>query len=130
MTSYQKTAAAVGLLVAFGVPLHSTAAGEAPWRSDAAFEHHKASMQMADARGSTLSGFAVDGLPTRIPGLGTYVGGFGAVRDRGNGNYFAIDGDLARTATIDTRAAKIIQVTPEAARAACSIEHGVCVIRP
>ncbi len=45
-------------------------------------------------RQSQLS-FSTNGLPSTLSG-GTYVGGISALRVRGNGNYFAINGGLSR----------------------------------
>ncbi|MDS7598069.1 hypothetical protein [Agrobacterium tumefaciens] len=79
--------------------------------------------------------FSTDGLPSTLPG-GTYSGGIAALRIRGNGNYFAISGGLAvgngttRTALQPAPKAKIIKVNSATANAACTYEHGVCVIRP
>ncbi|TRB04798.1 hypothetical protein EXN61_17870 [Agrobacterium tumefaciens] len=79
--------------------------------------------------------FSTDGLPSTLPG-GTYVGAISALRIRGNGNYFAIDGGFAQRGAGDTTAAqlapkaKIINVHAESAGDACAYEHGVCIIRP
>ncbi|MBO0134306.1 hypothetical protein [Agrobacterium burrii] len=79
--------------------------------------------------------FSTDGLPSTLSG-GTYVGAISALRVRGNGNYFAVGGRLARNganATIGARLApkaKIINVRAETAGDACAYEHGVCIIRP
>lgn len=82
-------------------------------------------------REALLAGISVNGLPTHIPGLGTYVGAISAVRDRGNGNYFALEDGLGMAdLSIDRGAAKIIHVTPETAAANCRYEYGVCIIRP
>ena len=79
--------------------------------------------------------FSTDGLPSTLSG-GTYVGAISALRVRGNGNYFAIDGGLSRkgaavtTGTQLAPKAKIINVRAETAGDACAYEHGVCIIRP
>ncbi|WCK12838.1 hypothetical protein G6L41_011340 [Agrobacterium tumefaciens] len=85
-------------------------------------------------RQSQLS-FSTDGLPSTLSG-GTYVGGISALRVRGNGNYFAINGGLSRQgATVNMGAqlapkAKIINVRAETTGDACDYQHGVCIIRP
>lgn len=79
--------------------------------------------------------FSTDGLPSTLPG-GTYVGGISALRVRGTGNYFGVDGRLLRNGVnADRRAqlapkAKIINVRAETAGDACDYQHGVCIIRP
>ncbi len=79
--------------------------------------------------------FSTDGLPSTLPG-GTYVGAISGLRIRGNGNYFAVGGRLARNGAGVTTAAqfapkaKIINVRAETASDACAYEHGVCIIRP
>ena len=128
---------ALGAIAAVAATLASPVlANEAPWLADgthasSAFARRFSHERSARPHDTALSGFARDGLPTRIPGLGTYAGSIGAVRDRGNGNYFAIDAGLGSIGgTIDRGKARIIRVTPEAAKAACRDENGVCVIRP
>lgn len=72
-------------------------------------------------------------LPTRIAGLGTFAGGFSAVRDKGNGIYFHIEGrnDMRPVARVALPpAAKIIAVSPGEDAGGCEWEAGVCVIRP
>ena len=69
-------------------------------------------------------------LPTRIPGIGTYVGGFSAVRDKGNGIYFYIEGLEDRAPFRPAPVARIIEISDQPAGNACSWEAGVCVIRP
>ena len=69
-------------------------------------------------------------LPTQIRGIGTYVGGFSAVRDKGNGIYFYIEGSKADGPVELAPVAKIINVLDQPAGNACSWEAGVCVIRP
>lgn len=89
--------------------------------------------QMADVQGTYIvRGYEGYGLPTSIPGAGTYVGGIEAVTDVGNGNYFAIDGslDLAAQRTAARPMAKIIEVKPDEKNAGCEMQKGVCIIRP
>ena len=70
---------------------------------------------MADVQGRILpelyDGY---GLPTSLPGVGTYVGGIEAVADYGNGNYFAVDGslNLAAPGRAVRPMAKVIEVKP------------------
>lgn len=136
---YRNLGTVVGAAVvtaALVLPVSSAIATEVRWFQGGSqqppdntrrFPHHRA----AEHHGDVLFGFSLDGLPTRIPGVGTYVGAIGAVRDRGNGNYFAIQGGLdVIDAPVARGAAKIIHVTPEAAKAACREENDVCVIRP
>lgn len=65
---------------------------------------------------------------------GTYVGGFSAYYDRGNGTYFYIDRDGGYTPSPGIEivrpgpGAKLID--PHAAGDPCSMEAGVCIIRP
>ncbi len=79
--------------------------------------------------------FSTDGLPSTLPG-GTYVGAVAALRVRGNGNYFAVGGDLSGGCATVTEApqhapkAKIFTVRAETAGNACAYENGVCIIRP
>lgn len=79
--------------------------------------------------------FSTDGLLSTLSG-GTYVGAISALRVRGNGNYFAVGGRLARNGagvTMGTQLApkaKIINVRAGTAGNACAYEHGVCIIRP
>ena len=72
-----------------------------------------------------------DGLPSILPGIGTYVGAVSAVSVRGNGIYFAVDNAaLLGPTVILAPKAKIIEVDLEGDSSACSYEAGVCVIRP
>ncbi|MBB4065231.1 hypothetical protein [Gellertiella hungarica] len=69
------------------------------------------------------------GLPTIVPGLGTFAGSITALRVRGVGTYFYVEGlGSSRTPMQPTPKAKIINV--KAAKDPCSYENGVCVIRP
>ncbi|WP_149739153.1 hypothetical protein [Rhizobium sp. RU20A] len=77
-----------------------------------------------------------NGLPSVVPGIGTYTGGLSAVRIPGNGVYIQVDHNRgawprAGVPIVEKNdAAKIIHVTPSANRSACSYEAGVCVVRP
>ncbi|EKF61363.1 hypothetical protein QWE_02300 [Agrobacterium albertimagni AOL15] len=72
-----------------------------------------------------------NGLPSVIPGIGTFSGSVSGLRIKGNGVFLAIDRGL-RPQVIAYRApkAKIIEITAENPDEACSFEAGVCVIRP
>ncbi len=68
------------------------------------------------------------GLPSVIPGLGTFAGGFAAVRVKGVGNYIMVSGNRGVDAQpLLAPKARIIDVQGENA---CSYEAGVCVVRP
>lgn len=71
------------------------------------------------------------GLPSEVP-AGTYVGGVDAVYIPGNGSYYAVDGNVlgAGRSAPQQPGAKIITVTPDLEKAACTMEKGVCIIRP
>ena len=72
-----------------------------------------------------------NGLPSVIPGIGTFVGSISGIRIKGNGVFFAID-RKARPQVTAYRApkAKIIEISDENPEEACAFEAGVCVIRP
>jgi hypothetical protein len=72
-----------------------------------------------------------DGLPSVIPGIGTFAGSISGLRIKGNGVFFAIDRN-ARPKVVAYRApkAKIIEISEENHEDSCSFEAGVCVIRP
>lgn len=79
----------------------------------------------------TNPGIAGSGLPSVLPGIGTYAGSVSTVSFRGVGTYFAIDHSGRRTRTVLLAPkALIIEVDAETSDAACSYEAGVCVIRP
>lgn len=79
----------------------------------------------------TNTGISGSGLPSVLPGIGTYAGSVSAVSFRGVGTYFAIDHTGRRTRTVvPAPKALIIEVDAETSDAACSYEAGVCVIRP
>jgi hypothetical protein len=133
LVSIDAITALAATVAAFGSP---AIASEAPWLANgahapSAFIRRFSHERMAKTHGAALSGFARDGLPTRIRELGTYAGSIGAVRDRGNGNYFAIDAALGSIGgQNDHGNANFIRVKPDSAEAACREENGVCVIRP
>ncbi len=69
------------------------------------------------------------GVPTIIPGLGTYAGTVTALRVRGVGTYFYVEGFGGKQREmIPAPKAKIITV--KTSKDPCSYENGVCVIRP
>lgn len=78
-----------------------------------------------------------DGLPSVIPGVGTFSGGISAVRIKGNGIFFAGERGLMSVpeTSILQPTAKIISIDEDVAsnsflpREACEYEAGVCVIR-
>ena len=72
-----------------------------------------------------------DGLPSILPGIGTYAGAISAAGERGNGIYFSLDSaSVLRPDVILAPKAKIIVVDFEGDSPACNFEAGVCVIRP
>jgi hypothetical protein len=73
-----------------------------------------------------------NGLPSYIPGIGTYAGGIAATYIRGNGLYIAVDPGILPAGTNSPMLApkaKIIDVPEASDNSACSMERGVCVIR-
>lgn len=72
-----------------------------------------------------------DGLPSVIPGVGTFVGNLSAVRIKGNGIFIAVDRPATRrNMATPAPKAQIIEISAENEDGACSFEAGVCVIRP
>lgn len=68
------------------------------------------------------------GLPSIVPGVGTYSGAISAVQIKGVGNYFMVSGNLgADDGPVLAPKARIIEIEGDDA---CSYEAGVCVIRP
>lgn len=111
------------VLTAAAIALISTAdGGLAGERHDRGHGHYK-------SRGQAVIGS--NGLPSVIPGIGTFVGSVSGLRIKGNGVFLAIDRGL-RPQVIAYRApkAKIIEISTENPDEACSFEAGVCVIRP
>lgn len=109
------TAATIALISSTGIGL----AGDRHHRGHG---HHK-------SQGQAVIGS--NGLPSVIPGIGTFVGSVSGLRVKGNGVFLAIDRGL-RPQIIAYRApkAKIIEISAENPDEACSFEAGVCVIRP
>lgn len=117
----------LGLLSAMTVALLvSTAAQAGEWGIDGASRdgwnrHHRHNPPPSYGGGY--------GLPTIVPGLGTFAGTISALRVRGVGTYFYVEGFGGnRRDMIPAPKAKIISVETE--RDPCSYESGVCVIRP
>lgn len=76
-----------------------------------------------------------NGLPSYIPGIGTYAGSISGVRFKGNGIYFSkqvqrIYSPVSSEPQTLAPKAKIIHVNAKTIGAECSYEAGVCVIRP
>lgn len=69
------------------------------------------------------------GVPSVIPGLGTFAGSVSALRIRGHGTYFYAEGLGAEQAPA-VRVAPMAKVVDATKGPACSYEGGVCVIRP
>jgi hypothetical protein len=71
------------------------------------------------------------GLPSVIPGIGTFAGSISGLRIKGNGVFIAIDrAPIAEVVAYRAPKAKIIEISEENPDEACSFEAGVCVIRP
>ena len=103
-------------LLAFGVT--SAEAGE--------FRRHHGNGWQEGAAG-------VNGLPTHIHGIGTFAGGITATRIHGNGVYIAIAPGIGQAPAMGPAPrAKIVNVTEgqDQSNDLCSMDHGVCVIRP
>ncbi len=72
-----------------------------------------------------------NGLPSVVPGVGTFAGDLSAVRIKGNGIFMAFDRRANHRAVIvPAPKARIIEISVENEDSACSFEAGVCVIRP
>ncbi|MDH4441196.1 MAG: hypothetical protein QE284_12505 [Rhizobium sp.] len=79
----------------------------------------------------TQSVIGGDGLPSVVPGVGTFVGNLSAVRIKGNGIFIALDRRAGRgLAAAPTPKVQIIEISAENEDSACAFEAGVCVIRP
>jgi hypothetical protein len=95
----------------------------------AAGESHDRRHGHRHARGEAVIGS--NGLPSVIPGIGTFVGSISGLRIKGNGVFFAIDRSPAsKVVAYRAPKAKIIEISAENPEEACSLEAGVCVIRP
>jgi len=109
------TAATIVLISSTGI----TVAGE---RYDRGHGHY---------HGGSEAVIGSNGLPSVIPGIGTFAGSISGLRIKGNGVFFAIDRNT-KPKVVAYRApkAKIIEISAENPEEACSFEAGVCVIRP
>lgn len=96
----------------------SSLAGEHGRRHHKGFAHHDRAV---------VGG---DGLPSVVPGLGTFAGSIAAVRVNNNGIYFTSSVAARKVAPYQAPKARIIEVSQENPGSACSFEAGVCVIRP
>ncbi len=110
--------AAVALLLAGIAPLSAGDFDDAPRRHLHGRGH--------DHRQDIVGGA---GLPSVVPGIGTFAGSVSAARVRGNGIYFAVEGSRSDVVSYRPPVAKIIEVEAEMEDSACSYEAGVCVIR-
>lgn len=109
------TAATIVLISTTGITL----AGE---RYDRGHGHH---------HGRSEAVVGSNGLPSVIPGIGTFAGSISGLRIKGNGVFFAIDRNIrAKVVAYQAPKAKIIEISAENPEEACSFEAGVCVIRP
>ncbi|MFC3161907.1 hypothetical protein [Ciceribacter thiooxidans] len=80
---------------------------------------------------------AGSGLPSVLPGIGTYAGDVSALRIRGNGIYFMVGHSTYRPVPLRLAPKALIidvnaKVTADnkSLESACRYEAGVCVIRP
>lgn len=96
------------------------------WQRDRA--HAEAARPDRQRRQAPVYSGHRSGLPSILPGIGTYSGGVSALRVKGHGIYFSVD-PLART-PVRPSLAPVARIVPVAGAAACSMEAGVCVIRP
>ncbi|MEO4043770.1 hypothetical protein AAFN47_19405 [Hoeflea sp. CAU 1731] len=88
--------------------------------------------------GQAYEGSGAVGLPTRIPGIGTYAGALAGERFRGNGNYFYYQGaygyipapPAGKANTQPPQGMKIIEVGKDTPNEDCDEASGVCIIRP
>lgn len=110
--------AALALLLAGTAPLSAGEFEDAP-----RLHHHQ---RGHDHRQDIVGGA---GLPSVVPGIGTFAGSISAARVRGNGIYFAVEGSRSDVVSYRPPVAKIIEVEAEMEDSACSYEAGVCVIR-
>lgn len=95
--------------------------------NDRTYRHNRHVSSHHDG-GAVIGG---NGLPSVVPGLGTFAGSLTAVRVKGTGIYMAIEKwPVNSRNTYQPPKAKIIEIDAETGDAACSFEAGVCVIRP
>lgn len=108
----------VALASAFPILLATTAAS-AGERMSERFRHHQQSV------------IGTGGLPSVVPGVGTFAGSLSAVRIKGNGIFIAIDRRGPHHPQLaPAPKAQIIEINAENEDSACAFEAGVGVIRP
>lgn len=111
--------ASVALAIALGSTIGIAEAGEGYDRYSG--HHH--------GRSEAIIGS--NGLPSVIPGIGTFAGSISGLRIKGNGVFFAINpASGPKSIAYRPPKAKIIEISEEDADQACAYEAGVCVIRP
>ncbi len=110
-------AASAALAALFAMP---ATAGERGWGHHRPHHHHH--------RLPRFEGSMHSGLPSILPGLGTYGGAVSALRVRGHGIYFSVTGMGKKEETRPRPKATIIDVS--SAPDPCRYQAGVCVIRP
>lgn len=95
-------------------------------------ENHRSDTYGHGQRHLQRSFYGGNGLPSYIHGLGTYADSISGVRARGNGIYFAAEGQgySVSPAKEQSLRRRIIHVNSRTIGAECSYEAGVCVIRP
>lgn len=92
-------------------------------------ERHDGHHGRHHGRGEAVIGS--NGLPSVIPGIGTFAGSISGLRIKGSGVFFAIDRNTQpKVVAYRAPKAKIIEISAENPEQACSFEAGVCVIRP
>lgn len=125
MTVYRFTLAGAAAIATIAI---STASMAGDYRQHG---HHNRSHHSQSHHNRPQAVIGGNGLPSVVPGVGTFAGNIAAVRIKGNGIYFYRDG-AARPTVVSYKApkARIIEISADAPDAACSFEAGVCVIRP
>jgi hypothetical protein len=112
----------VALAVALPILFASTLASAGDRMADRHPHHHHQRQQSVGGG---------DGLPSVVPGVGTFAGNLSAVHIKGNGLFIAFDRRANhRTVVVPAPKAQIIEISAENEDSACSFEAGVCVIRP
>mgnify|MGYP001605512189 CR=1 FL=1 len=96
------------------------AAGERGWGHHRPHHHHH--------HRPRFEGSMHSGLPSILPGRGTYSGAISALRVRGHGTYFSISGMGKRDEVRPRPKATIIDVS--SVGDPCRYQAGVCVIKP
>ena len=121
---------AIGLKRIFVLTATSTVLLSAPLQAgnDRTYRHNRTRLFPPLTAGAVIGG---NGLPSVVPGLGTFAGSLTAVRVKGTGIYMAIEKwPVNNRTTYQPPKAKIIEIDAETGDSACSFEAGVCVIRP